>query len=55
MAEKKMCTRVVQELKELLGDEATNEILCGFLRASDSDLKEIRRSLEAFLQPAAAR
>ena len=55
MAEKKMCTRVVQELKDLLGDEAANEILGGFLRASDSELREIRRSLEAFLQPAGAR
>ncbi len=51
--EKKLCTSVVQELKELLGDEAANELLGGFLRASDSDLREIRRTLEAFMQPAA--
>ncbi|WP_309120463.1 hypothetical protein [Paenibacillus sp.] len=52
--EKKSCTRVVQELKELLGDELANDIIVGFVRASDKELREIRRSLEAVLEPAAA-
>ncbi|WP_158299259.1 hypothetical protein [Paenibacillus antri] len=52
--EKKSCTRVVQELKDLLGEELANDIIVGFVRASDSDLREIRKSLGAFLEPAVA-
>jgi len=51
--EKKLCTHVVKELKNILGDELASDLICGFLRASDAELREIRNSLEAFLEPVA--
>ncbi|HZG57127.1 hypothetical protein [Paenibacillus sp.] len=44
--EKKICTGVVNDLKELLGDEVANELICGFLQASDKELQEFRSALE---------
>lgn len=48
--EKKFCTHVVRELSDLIGEDAANDVICGFLRATDAELLEIRRLLEPLVQ-----
>lgn len=48
---KKVCTGLLHELKEMLGEEATNDIIYGFLNATDRELQEIKESAEMILMP----
>lgn len=43
-----VCTTatVLRELRSILGEEAANDVLYGFLQASDHELKEIRNTLD---------
>jgi hypothetical protein len=46
---KKMYTGLLQDLKEMLGEKAANEVIYGLLSASDVELIELRACAEAIM------
>lgn len=39
-----VCSSLLQELKALIGEEAANDVVCGFLKASDEELLAFRKA-----------
>jgi hypothetical protein len=46
---KVLCKGIMNEMKELLGETTANDVLYGLLQASDQQLEELRRCVEAIL------
>ena len=51
---KKVCSRLLYDLKEMLGEEIASDVIYGFINASDKELREIRDTAEKILLPATA-
>ncbi|MCI3919968.1 hypothetical protein MO973_06950 [Paenibacillus sp. TRM 82003] len=50
---KTVCTKVLCELKDLLGERAASDVVSAFVKASDEDLIELRNALESMLHACA--
>lgn len=43
---KTVCAKLLNDLKDILGEQASNEVVGSLMKASDVELKELRASLD---------